>query len=150
VLESPQVMYKICRVYIKEDISYSNLDPIPRGKRRKWAPKVALPSPAICWCSLTCPELGTINGSPPSPFPSLFWLSRELLLLPHGALPQPWPSPLPAPPSPTPSLLPCVEEMAGGWRSPLLSLWRVGPRPWVRTHKVADFCSFFKYSYLEF
>jgi hypothetical protein len=64
VLESPQVLYKICRVYIKEDISYSNLDPIPRGKRRKGAPKVALPSPTTCWCSLTYPELGSINGSP--------------------------------------------------------------------------------------
>jgi hypothetical protein len=31
----------------------------------------------------------------PTPFPSLFWLSRELLLLPHGALPYPWLSPLP-------------------------------------------------------
>jgi hypothetical protein len=77
VLESPQVLYKICRVYIKEDISYSNLYPIPRGKRRKGAPKVALPSPATCWCSLTYPELGSINGSPCP------------LLLPHAILPLP-------------------------------------------------------------
>jgi hypothetical protein len=57
-------------------------------------------------------------------------LSRELLLLPHGALPHPWSSPLPTPPRPAPSLLSCVEEMAGGWKRPSCAYdeWAQGHR----------------------
>jgi hypothetical protein len=156
VLESPLVLYKICRVYIKEDISYSNLDPIPRGKQRKWAPKVALPSPTTCWCSLTCPELGSINGSSLSPF-SHTPLPSRLCSAEQGAPPSsPWRPPTSMVVSP-----PCTSQPGpfsaplrggDGWRlkKTSLCLWRVGPRPWVRTHKVADLCSSFKYSYLEF
>jgi hypothetical protein len=46
VLESPQVMYTICRLYIKKDILCSNQGPIPKGKCQKHPSKVALPSPA--------------------------------------------------------------------------------------------------------
>jgi hypothetical protein len=61
------VLYKIYRVYIKEDTFYSNLDPIPSRKRQKWPPNVDTFAPATCWCSLTCPEFGSINGSPLPP-----------------------------------------------------------------------------------
>jgi hypothetical protein len=62
--ESPQALYKICRVYIKEDISCSNLGPIPNRKGRKLPPIVSTATSATCWYSLTCPEHGSINGSP--------------------------------------------------------------------------------------
>jgi hypothetical protein len=70
-------------------------------------------------------------------------LSRELLLLPHGALPQLWPSPLPAPPSPAPSLLPCVDEMAGGWRRPPCAYdeWAQGHRYECTKLQISVLCS---------
>jgi hypothetical protein len=66
--ESPPVMYKICRVYIKEDILCSDQGLIPKGKRQKWPPNVDIFPPATIHCHLTCPDLCSINGSPPSPF----------------------------------------------------------------------------------
>jgi hypothetical protein len=69
MLESPQVLYTICRVYIKEQIFCSDLGPIPNRKGRKLPPNAGTITPATCWCSLPCPELGSINGSTsPSPF----------------------------------------------------------------------------------
>jgi hypothetical protein len=64
VLESPQVLYTICRIYIKEQIFCSDPDPIPNKKGRKLPPNAGTVTPATCWCSLPCPELGSINGSP--------------------------------------------------------------------------------------
>jgi hypothetical protein len=54
MLESPQVLYTICRVYIKEDILCSDQGSIPKGKCQNWASKVVLPSPAS---RLSCAEL---------------------------------------------------------------------------------------------
>jgi hypothetical protein len=68
VPESPQALYKICRVYMKEDIFYSDQGPIPKGKRQKWPPNVDIFPSATAHCHLTCPALCSINGSPPSPF----------------------------------------------------------------------------------
>jgi hypothetical protein len=69
VPESTQVLYKICRVYIKEDILCSNQDPIPSRKCQNTLPKVVTFAPATAHCCLTCPELCSINGSThPSPF----------------------------------------------------------------------------------
>jgi hypothetical protein len=56
-----------CHLLVQSDMS--------RAWLYKWQPTLSLPHT--------------------TPFPSLFWLSRELLLLPHGALPHPWLSPLP-------------------------------------------------------
>jgi hypothetical protein len=68
VPESPQVLYNIFRVYIKEDIFYSDQGLIPKGKRQKWPPNVDIFPPATAHFHLTCPELCSINGSPSSPF----------------------------------------------------------------------------------
>jgi hypothetical protein len=46
VLESPQVLYLICRVYIKEQILCSDPGSISKEKCQKWASKVALPPAA--------------------------------------------------------------------------------------------------------
>jgi hypothetical protein len=78
VSESPQVLYKICRVYIKEDMLCSDQGLIPKGKCQKWAPKVALPSPAS---RLTCAEL---CRPPPTP---LMAEARSLLLYPKQPAP---------------------------------------------------------------
>ena len=54
ILESPQVLYTIYRVYIKEQIFCSDPGPIPNRKCQNWASKVVLPSPAS---RLSCAEL---------------------------------------------------------------------------------------------
>jgi hypothetical protein len=93
VPESPQSLYTIYRVYIKEDISCSGQGPIPRGRPKKWPPNIHTFPPATCWCSLTCAELCSINGSTSSsPLPT------PLFLLPSGSAQEhhlpPWlPSP---------------------------------------------------------
>jgi hypothetical protein len=78
VPESPQVLYKICIVYIKEDILCSDQGSIPKGKCQKWAPKVALPSPAS---RLTCAELCRPPPTPPMAE------ARSLLLYPKRPAP---------------------------------------------------------------
>jgi hypothetical protein len=80
---SPQSLYKICRVYLKEHIFCSDPGLIPNRKRQKRPSNVGAVTPGTCWCSLTCPELGSINGSPPSPTSHL-----------HLFLPMPPPSSL--------------------------------------------------------
>jgi hypothetical protein len=68
---------------------YTDQGPIPNRKRQKWPPNVDTLPPATCWCSLACPELCSINGSPPSPFsltPSpLFLLSVPTLNMASSA-----------------------------------------------------------------
>jgi hypothetical protein len=71
-------MYKICRVYIKEDIFYSDQGPIPKGKCQKRLSKVALPSPTT---RLTCLELCSYRPCPPMDG------SRSLLLYPECPAP---------------------------------------------------------------
>jgi hypothetical protein len=48
----------------------SNQDLNPNRKGQKRPPNVDPVTPATCWCSLPCPELGSINGSTCSPFSS--------------------------------------------------------------------------------
>jgi hypothetical protein len=78
VPESPQSLYKICRVYIKEYILCSNLDPILRGKRRKLPPNVDTITPATALCCLTYPDLLLYK-----------WQQSALSFLPHAVLPLP-------------------------------------------------------------
>jgi hypothetical protein len=70
VLESPQALYKICRVYIKEDIFYSDQGPILKGKCQKWPPKINIFPPATALCCLTCPELLLYKWQYQPPFSS--------------------------------------------------------------------------------
>jgi hypothetical protein len=49
VLKSPQVLYTICRVYIKEQIFCSDPGSTPKGKYQNWTSKVVLPSPQADW-----------------------------------------------------------------------------------------------------
>jgi hypothetical protein len=96
----------------------SNQDPIPSGKCQNTSSKVVTAALATSWCSLTCPELGSINGSPPSPFsftPSrLFFLSgpaaRAGALLPRSRAP------------------PCPYVFHG--RRPLRAPGSTRPQPW--------------------
>jgi hypothetical protein len=106
VPESHQSLYKICRVYIKEDISCSGQGPIPRGRRQKWSPNVDTFPPATYWCSLTYTELCSINGSTSSsPLPTPLFLlpsgsAQEHPLLPMASLSpatsSPWTPPTPS------------------------------------------------------
>jgi hypothetical protein len=52
VPESPQSLYTICRLYIKEDILCSNQDPNPNRKGQKRPPNVGSVTPATAHCSL--------------------------------------------------------------------------------------------------
>jgi hypothetical protein len=62
VLKSPQVLYTICRVYIKEQIFCSDPGSIPKGKYQNWTSKVILPSHAS---RLICAELCSCRPCPP-------------------------------------------------------------------------------------
>jgi hypothetical protein len=118
VPESPQSLYTIYRVYIKEDISCSGQGPIPRGRRQKWPPNVHTFPPATCWCSLTCAELCSTNGSTSSsPLPTPLFLlpsgsAQEHPLLPMASLSPATSSPgtPPAPSSSHGALLHVVED----------------------------------------
>jgi hypothetical protein len=63
VPESPQVLNKICSVYIKEHIFCSDPGPIPNRKGRKLPCNIGTVTPATAHCHLTCLELCSINGS---------------------------------------------------------------------------------------
>jgi hypothetical protein len=107
VPESPQSLYTICRLYIKEDILCINQDPIPSRKCQNTPSKVVSVAPATCCSLLTFLELGSKNGSP-CPLPSLpprhlspsarallgalLW-SHPSLLFSHGSSEDPFPWP---------------------------------------------------------
>jgi hypothetical protein len=126
VLESPQVLYMICRVYIKEDILCSNLDPIPRGKRQKRPPNVGPITSTTAHSCLTCPELPlhlsscphpwiTAASAPPPlarPTPALWPAGGQRPL--RGSSPRSKPSIHGKRPTPSGSMtkLPCVHHLA--------------------------------------
>jgi hypothetical protein len=94
VPESPQALYNICRVYIKEDISYSDRDPNPNRRRQKCPSKAALPSLPPVADGWHVQSFLSINGSPPlsllphtTPFPSLFGWAGSTSPSPRRPLP---------------------------------------------------------------
>jgi hypothetical protein len=150
VPESPQSLYTICRLYIKEDILCSNQDPIPSRKCQNTSSKVVTVAPATCCSLLTFLELGSINGSP-CLLPSLpHAISPPLLGLSLvrycGAIPL-FSSPMAAaripshghgPLKPAANWCAHIQEVQGRRRP--LSLWQVGPRRDVSTQSCRFLC----------
>jgi hypothetical protein len=215
VPESPQSLYIICRLYIKEDILCSNQDPNPNRKGQKRPPNVGPVTPATSHCCLTCPKLSLhlsscphpwitaaippplarpapalrpaggqrpLRGSSPRSKPSIHskrpsrpapWPSSPAHITLAGFLPQvssnrsqllsspsgrhsrcsPLPFSWPSSPPPSPSRKSAgtsahVQIFQGRRSSPVPMT--CGPKSSSQVTNVADFCSSFKYLYLEF
>ena len=117
MLESPQSLYTICRLYIKEDILCSDQGSIPKEKCQTHPFKVALSSPASM---LTCQSSAACRPRPPMAAASTPFKNGSTCpapFLPHVV----------HNPSPCSTELPRHSLLA----SPLLCALLAAPTPWV-------------------
>jgi hypothetical protein len=146
VPESSQVLYKICRVYIKEDIFYSDQGPILSTNSKKRAAKVAMPPVAAGWCDQS--SVAATHAHQWTKHASSIYTPCPSLLLP-------WPSTSPSPRRPLPLQRRELSPMAVAplpssflmfmWRRPPLRLWHVGPRRHVSTKSCRFLCCVLKF-----